>query len=91
MTSVVAVLTLALVLGAFVRLTKAPVPRAWRPAYASLCGSAMALADVLAEALPWEEVLVRGGASTALAIAGHLVLVEWLRGGRELGAKRDGR
>lgn len=83
----------AFVVGAIVRAVKAgwwPQPLRVAPKYRELTALALgALSGVLeaaAAGTPWKEAVARGVVSGAIAILGHHVLIEWLRGGRELGS-----
>jgi hypothetical protein len=65
------------------------VPPPWRPVLAvslGLIGGGFAAA---ATGAPAKEAILGGLGAGALAIVGHVVGVEWLRGGRELGVAKS--
>lgn len=80
----------ALVIGAIVRLLKADVgwtptvPPNWRAALAFGLGLAGGAAEAIVAGLAIDEAILRGAFAGVAAIAGHKLLVEKLRSGREL-------
>lgn len=84
----------AFLVGAIVRAVKAGWwPKALRvaPKYrelVALClGTLSGALETAAAGTPWKEALARGVVSGAIAIVGHHVFIDWLRGGRELGSE----
>jgi len=80
----------ALVIGAFVRLLKSDgpipinVPARWRPVLALVLGLASAALAQVANGTPWRRALTEGLLAGVIAIVGHDVLVEGVRGGKEI-------
>lgn len=68
------------------------LPPAWRPRVALALGVASSVVEKRAQGAPWPAAavggLLEGLAAGGVAIAGHEVLVESLRKGRELGESR---
>lgn len=83
----------AIAIGGLVRLTKSdtPIPGwtglapAWRARLALGLGAVQVAVEALAASKPWQEALLDGALAALAAIAGHEVVVEGFRGGRELG------
>lgn len=85
----------ALVIGAIVRVLKGDlplpaVPPQWRGWLAMGLGIVAGALDMAATGAPWLPALAEGLAAALLAIAGHELGIESLRGGRELFTRRDG-
>jgi len=91
----------ALVIGAIVRVLKSdsPLPE-WlhvskerRPWLAMALGIVAGVLEAIAGGTPWARALAEGLAAALLAIAGHEVVIEKARGGKEipipLARKRD--
>lgn len=84
----------AIVIGFFVRLTKddapawlpswARIPARWRPVAAAVLGQAAAVVDALTRGTPWLDATISGVLAAAIAVLGHGVLIEALRGGKEV-------
>ncbi len=90
----------AIVIHVLVRASKDPrapltlrLPPAWRPVLALALGLAAGVVDALARGATWQEALVSVGAgllSGGGAIVGHELGIESARGGREIGAPKEG-
>ncbi|WP_394844032.1 DUF4231 domain-containing protein [Pendulispora brunnea] len=83
----------AIVIGAIVRLLKSDtplptVPSQWRPWLALGLGAVAGILQAVAAGTPWQKALIDGLVSALTAIAGHDLLIESLRGGREIGSDR---
>jgi membrane associated rhomboid family serine protease len=84
---------IAFAVGGAVRVIKSDripinVPPAWRPVLAvalGLIGGGFAAA---ATGTPAKEAILGGLGAGAVAIVGHVIGVEWLRNGRELGVPK---
>jgi hypothetical protein len=84
---------LAIVIGAAVRILKSgrfipAVPPAWRPWLALVLGAALAVVQAVAGGLPWHRAIAGSLMAALTAIAGHDLVVESLRGGREFFSPR---
>ncbi|HLV68037.1 MAG TPA: hypothetical protein VKY73_19600 [Polyangiaceae bacterium] len=86
----------ALIIGAVVRVLKSDsplpitVPAKWRGWLAIGLGIVAGVLEAIAGGTPWARALAEGLAAAVLAIAGHELGIESLRGGKELFArKRD--
>lgn len=85
----------ALVIGFLVRLLKSDVkfmfdvPAKYRPLAAIILGLAAAAVDRVIGGAPAKEALTEGLSAAALAIAGHVLGIEWLRGGKEITVGAD--
>src|SRR5690348_11552401 len=85
----------ALVIALVVRLLKSEavpppfdrIPAKARPVVAVVLGVFSGALDKVVTGTPWRMALVGGLVSSALAVLGHDVVIEWLRKGRELGPK----
>jgi hypothetical protein len=85
----------AAAIGLLVRLLKSPavpyplseIPAKARPLVALLLGLASGVLEHVASGTPWPVALANGAASAAFAVLSHDVVVEYLRGGKELGHK----
>lgn len=81
----------ALVVGVLVRVLKQDVrwtptiPADYRPAVAMALGLTSGVCESVVAGVPLGEAMIRGGVSALLAMGSHHVVVEKLRGGRELG------
>ncbi|WP_394833574.1 hypothetical protein LVJ94_44415 [Pendulispora rubella] len=80
----------AIVIGAIVRLLKSDtplptVPSQWRPWLALGLGAVAGIFQAVAAGTPWKKALLDGLVSALTAIAGHDLLIESLRRGREIG------
>lgn len=83
----------ALCIGLLVRLLKSEavpppldrIPSKARPLIALLLGIVSGALDKVVTGTPWKMAIVGGLVSSALAVLGHDVVIEWLRKGRELG------
>lgn len=95
-------LALSLLVGFLVRLLKddgavkwfpATIPAAWRAPAALALGVVMATLRLTGNGMAWWPAILAGIAegltAGSSAVAGHQVLVESLRGGRELGEARE--
>lgn len=60
------------------------VPSRWRPLLALGLGIASGVLQKVSTGTPWREALLGGAISGVLAIIGHDVIIEGLRGGKEL-------
>jgi len=85
----------AIAIGAMVRILKGGspipvVPPAWRPWLALALGAVAGLLQAVAGGAAWSKALTDGLVAALTAIAGHDLLVESLRGGREPFARRKG-
>lgn len=84
----------ALVIGAVVRLLKSDtpipidIPSRWRPVVALGLGVVSGVLEALATGKPWLEAVIGGFVSAFAAMSGHAVLVDALRGGRDVGVKK---
>lgn len=86
-------LTAALI-GLAVRALKSPlvpapldrIPAKARPLAAILLGLASAGLQHVASGTPWRQALAEGLGAALVAIGGHDLVIEYLRGGREFGA-----
>lgn len=75
-----------------VRLLKEPavpyplseIPAKARPLVAVLLGAASGILEHVAAGTPWREALGNGLVAAMLAVLSHDVVIEWLRGGKEL-------
>lgn len=84
----------ALVVGFLTRLLKTeraqswlgPLPAAHRPKVALLFGVAAGVLDGIANGTQWHSALIGGVLSALIAMGGHDLLIESIRGGREVGA-----
>jgi hypothetical protein len=91
------VVVAAVVIHLIVRLLKSPripwvskIPPRVRTLIAVLLGFAGAGLQALAAGVDWRRALAENLIAALLAIVGHDVLIEWLRGGRELGQPKKG-
>lgn len=84
----------AALIGLVVRLLKLPhipppldqLPAKARPLIALALGFVAAGLQHVAAGVPWRQALAEGLVAALAAICGHDIVIEWLRGGRELGA-----
>lgn len=79
----------SLIIGAIVRGLKSdtPLPTVaprWRPALAVCLGLVSGMLEAILDATPWQKAMAGGLVSAAVAIAGHDVIVKWLRDGRDV-------
>lgn len=85
----------ALVIGLLVRLLKSDtplpfsIPAKWRPVAAIALGLLSGVLHALSTGTPWRDALVGGLSAGMVAIVGHDVGIESIRGGVELGAPKD--
>lgn len=63
------------------------IPSKARPLVALLLGIVSGALDKIVTGTPWKMALLGGLVSSALAVLGHDVVIEYLRKGRELGPK----
>jgi hypothetical protein len=85
----------AAAIGLLVRLLKSPavpyplseIPAKARPLVALLLGLVSGVLEHVASGTPWPVALANGATSAAFAVLSHDVVVEYLRGGKELGRK----
>ncbi len=83
----------ALLIGLVVRLLKLPlvpypfdqIPPKYRSVVAVALGVLSSALDRIANGTPWRAALVSGLVAAALAVLTHDVVIEGLRGGREIG------
>lgn len=90
--------TLAVIVGAIVRVVKddsvpltlkgVTVPKGWRPILAVALGAIGGALDIAARGTPWKSALLMGLASAIAAMSGHAALIDGMRDGRELGDDR---
>jgi hypothetical protein len=81
-----------ILIGLVVRLLKSPrvpwpfdqIPPKARPLVAIVLGALSSAIEHVVQGTPWKEALASGLFSAALAVLGHQVVIEWLRGGREV-------
>jgi hypothetical protein len=73
--------------GRFPALTEWIPPKA-RVLVALLLGFLAGGLDAVVRGTPWSEALVGGIVAAAVAVLTHDLLIEWVRGGKELLAKR---
>jgi len=84
----------ALVIGLVVRLLKSDGPIPWnlparfRPWLAVGLGIVASCVDKVATGTPWRASIAAGLVAAFAAISGHQLLVESLRGGREIGESK---
>lgn len=81
----------AFVVGAIVRLVKSDkvpvnVPSRWRPLLALALGVLSGAAEAVIAGTQWPDALLGGVISALVASGGHEVIIEAIRGGREVGA-----
>jgi hypothetical protein len=65
------------------------IPPAARPGVALGLGALAGVLDHVTGGTPWGTALLAGLLAAALAMSGHDVGIEWLRGGREIGLPPD--
>jgi hypothetical protein len=88
-------LVAALVIGFLVRIGKDDVsslptiPKRFRPLVALGLGLVSGACDAIVRGTPWKQALGMGLVSSFLAMGGHDVIIEAIRGGKEVGAKPD--
>lgn len=81
-----------IVIGFIVRLSKGDVPwfptipSRWRPVFSLALGIAASIADHIANGTPWKNAIVLGLIAGLVPVSGHEVIVNALRGGRDLPA-----
>lgn len=85
----------AVVIGGLVRMVKSDaipinVPARWRPVLALGLGLASGACDAIIRGTSWQEALGMGLLSSFVAMGGHDVLIEALRGGAEVSAPKAG-
>lgn len=85
----------AVVIGGLVRMVKSDaipitVPARWRPVLALGLGLASGACDAIIRGTDWHEALGMGLLSSFVAMGGHDVLIEALRGGAEVSAPKAG-
>ncbi len=85
----------AVVIGGLVRMVKADtipinVPPRWRPVLALGLGLVSGACDAIIRGTAWQEALGMGLLSSFVAMGGHDVLIEALRGGQEVSAPKAG-
>ena len=84
----------AIVIGAVVRLLKSDgpipltVPSRWRPVLAVVLGVIAGVFDKVASGGAWTQAILGGLLAALTAISSHDVVIEGLRGGKELGAPK---
>lgn len=61
------------------------VPAFWRPILVVVLGQVGGALEAAARGLPWHEGFVRGLVVSVVAVLGHHLGIEKMRGGRELG------
>jgi len=85
----------ALAIGLVVRLLKSDgpipftLPAKWRPWLAVGLGIVAGVLEKAGTGVAWREAVLGGVLAAFAAISGHQLLVESLRGGRELGEKKS--
>ncbi|WP_394849723.1 hypothetical protein LZC95_20000 [Pendulispora brunnea] len=82
----------ALAIGAVVRVLKSDtplptVPTAWRPWLALGLGAVAGVLQAVVGGTAWSKALLDGLTAALTAIAGHDLVIESLRGGKELGTR----
>ncbi|WP_394847415.1 hypothetical protein LZC95_08110 [Pendulispora brunnea] len=85
----------ALIIGAIIRVLKSArpigiVPPAWRPWLALALGAVAGVLQAVLAGSSWTKAVTDGLVAAMTAIAGHDLVIESLRGGRELFASRPG-
>jgi hypothetical protein len=81
----------AALIGLVVRLLKQDVaflptvPSKYRPAVALALGLVAGVLEAASQGTPWKQAILNGLLAAGTAIVGHGVLIDGLRGGRELG------
>lgn len=87
----------ALIIGALIRISKddkavawfpVSIPPRWRPWAAMILGAAAGCLDSVMSGTPWSQAALSGVTASALAMAGHDVIVEGARGGRDIFEKK---
>ena len=86
----------AVIIGALMRLQKSgrltlpwTIPARWRPLAGLALGILSGALEAVVAGTPWDRAIVGGLVSAAVAALGHGVVIEGLRGGRELGQPAD--
>lgn len=81
----------AVAIGALVRVLKSDttipitIPPQWRSFFAAILGVVSAILQAYLGGLPWMAAIISGLGGAGTAVAGHKLLVENLRGGKEFG------